>query len=500
MKINFKRSMSVLAVCTTLFFQGCGGGTTGGTGGDDSGNDSADRKDIGGADGKFKYDRVTIAGSSITWGKGYLGEESYVGEVEKYLREVKADTLNPKELYALTAPYNNIPESFSYQGELNIYRAGSVIESVIPLEASDSITMVYAGSNAVVKMEVDGVECSGSPLTISGSFKPVKLLTPSNPKDGTGEVRSFRETDERSVAKICENLENKAHNFKLTVVSGEFHLNFITNHMYHFQNAGIGGYRASDFLKEKTFVNNNHTTTTDQIVAFKPDLFIFESATNDAQPWGHEVKDSSTSDNSTNIWKIEFPRTCTIENNIVKGLNTSGIVKGDVVVIGNYNGDMKNMAVGIVSKTDGSDIVLESNVISYGNNDMNGTTTNCRVKDITAWTDDVREVVKRVKAGSPNAIVGIATSGVPNYTNTPEYTNARKARRLLGYTEIGKKLATEKGWMFFDFFQATMVVNSGVEGYYIDDVWITKKWSIGDNTHPSEKGYPIFGSAITGKI
>ncbi len=38
MKINFKRSMSVLAVCTTLFFQGCGGGTTGGTGGDDSGN------------------------------------------------------------------------------------------------------------------------------------------------------------------------------------------------------------------------------------------------------------------------------------------------------------------------------------------------------------------------------------------------------------------------------------------------------------------------------
>ncbi len=496
MNINWKESISVLAVSCTLFFVGCGGGGTSGTGGSESGG----REDIGGVDGSFKYDRVSIAGSSITWGGagadgGYLGEKSYVGEVEKYLREVKADTINPAELAILTTPDNVINELYSYQGKLNVYKQGAQISG--SLEASDEVVIVYGGSNAVVEMEVDGVKCGTQ--SISGNFKPVKILNPNNQVDGFGQVRSFRETDRQSVAKICKNLENKSHNFTLTVKSGELHLNFITNHMYYLQNAGIGGYRASDLLKEKAVVQN---TTTDQIIAFKPDLFILESATNDAEPWGQE------DDKSTNKWKIDNAESCTIENNLVKGLNISGtgIGKGDVVVIGEYNGDMNNMAVGIVSSIDGNNIKLDRDVVSYGNTPISGT-SKCRVKSISVWEDDVKNVVDRVKKGvGSHVIVGIGTSGVPNYYN-PNFVVYQKykgkSRRLLGYREVGQKLAKEKSWMFFDFFTATLNVNSGVDDNYDGDNGVqikAKKWSIGDNTHPSEKGFPIFGKVITDKL
>ena len=514
MNINFKLGMYSLAISSALFFIGCGGGETNTRTGNDGDNPSGDVNSGGDtvSAGKFKYNRVSIAGSSITWGGsgqdgGYLGEKSYVGEVERYLREEIADTLGPDELKG-----PEIPDNYSYGGKLKRYAAGTTIKG--NLKASDEIIIVYGGSNATVEMEVDGQVCGTH--TIRGSFSPVKILNPRNQKDGVGQIRSFRETDERAVNVICKNLPNKSHKFKLTVKSGELHLNFITNHMYYMQNAGIGGYRASDLLKEKAEVKN---TTTDQIIAFKPDLFILESATNDAQPWATEgVK-------STNNWKIETPTSCSVQGNKVLTLNTSGISKGDVVVIGTYTGDIKTMAVGIVSGISGSDIVLEERVTNYGGSQVSGQ-TQCRVKDISSWSDDVKEVVKRVKAGVGSAVkVGIGTSGVPNYWNpvnlpfslysiTSDRSDYEKEkanfigspRRLLGYREVGERLASEKGWMFFDFFKATMAKNSGVDKGHNDpnshaaNPWVDPTWSIGDNTHPRKEGYAVFASAITEKI
>jgi hypothetical protein len=64
MKINIKKSMSILAVSYALLFQGCGGGGSGGDGGDGDGDIEYP------AGTTFKYNRISIAGSSITWGEG----------------------------------------------------------------------------------------------------------------------------------------------------------------------------------------------------------------------------------------------------------------------------------------------------------------------------------------------------------------------------------------------------------------------------------------------
>jgi lysophospholipase L1-like esterase len=47
----------------------------------------------------------------------------------------------------------------------------------------------------------------------------------------------------------------------------------------------------------------------------------------------------------------------------------------------------------------------------------------------------------------------------------------------------------KNGWMFFDFFGKVKAFNPGVD--------TNGEWSLGDNTHPRNKGYALFGSAIT---
>jgi len=183
MKINFKKSMYVLTISSALFFQGCGsGGTSAGN------NDDNDKEDQLPAGKTFKYNRISIAGSSITWGEGYLGEKSYVGEVIKYFREDVADSIGPGEL---PTPASTISDLMSYKGELYVYNAGSVISG--KLKASEDVSIVFAGSgvDTVVEMEVDGNVCGS--YTIQGSFKPVKVISPDNDVDSvTGNVRSFR--------------------------------------------------------------------------------------------------------------------------------------------------------------------------------------------------------------------------------------------------------------------------------------------------------------------
>ena len=57
---------------------------------------------------------VAIAGSSITWGGGYLGQQSYVGVVEQYLRNNYASTLQAKDI--ATAATTLTGENW-YQGQ-----------------------------------------------------------------------------------------------------------------------------------------------------------------------------------------------------------------------------------------------------------------------------------------------------------------------------------------------------------------------------------------------
>ena len=112
------------------------------------------------------------------------------------------------------------------------------------------------------------------------------------------------------------------------------------------------------------------------------------------------------------------------------------------------------------------------------------------------WENRVKEVIRRVKNGvGHTVVVGIATSGVPNYykPGTNQYSDGiYTPRRLLGYREKGEILAQENGWFFVDFFQRILQVEPGVD--------IDHKWTYGDNTHPNAPGRIYFGDAVIQKL
>ncbi len=493
-----RRFLFAVAVLFAMFATGCGGG-----GGNTQNGNGDDTQPPGGNNPPqdhqtIKYRKVTIAGSSITHGggwqnegeEGYLGEHSYVGYVEDYLREEVADTLNPSEL--LQTPYvDNDP--MSYKGQINIYPAGSTITGT--LEASDEIAIAYAGSNVATTIEMD-VDGQTYQYTIpAGVYSPVKKVFDDTDTDF---YKAFRQTNEKAV-KIWKLPKTQQHHFTLKVKTGELHLNFVTNYMFYMQNAGVSGFEAADFLSTE----RAHSTVQD-IIDFNPDVFIFESCTNDAKTWRKELQleqNPNVDAPSTNQWIVENPVNFTADGASVTLPFTVTVKKGDVVIMGDYQGDITNMAVGIVaSNTTGRTIDLSKIVTYEGQNIQDRqyvpsyVSRQCRIKRISTWEDRVKEVIRRVKTGTgkSNMLVGIGTSGVPNYYNPASndpYTNTPYTpRRLLGYREKGQIMAAENGWLFVDFFKNVLKDEPGVDTAPI--------WSMRDNTHPNPHGRVLFGQAV----
>lgn len=59
--------------------------------------------------------RLSVAGSSITWGQGWLGEDSYVGEIERHLRTVLATTLHGND-FLLAGGSTTVSNKLFYKG------------------------------------------------------------------------------------------------------------------------------------------------------------------------------------------------------------------------------------------------------------------------------------------------------------------------------------------------------------------------------------------------
>ena len=499
--MNVKRVfVQIFITVIIVFISGCGKSSDkldNGSKGETSKNNETDKSSGNGISSsggvssanKFLFNKISIAGSSITHGniensnndgEGYLGELSYVGEVEKYFRENMADTVNPNELRGAD---DEILNRMCYMGKMKVYYAGSEVSG--RLAASKEIAIVFGGTNKTtrIQLEVDGENFT---YTIpEGNYLPVKKTY-----DDTNVVfyKAFRQNNPKAV-KIWQLKSDKEHTFRLKVLSGELRLNFITNHMYYFQNAGVGGYEANNFLN----TTRAHSNLKD-IVAFDPDLFIFESSTNDAKTWAKD-HDQTDGEVSTNQWIVEDPVSFSSQGKKITLGQSVTVQKGDIVVMGEYNGDIQNMVVGIVSAdSNGRDISL-SKIVSYAGQKVSEVSSvpqnivkKCRIKSIRVWEDRVRQVVQQLENGVGHAVtVGIGTSGVPNYYD-PKVNVSGMPRRLLGYREKGNILAEENDWFFADFFQKTLQVEPGVDTNH--------KWSYGDNTHPNEKGRVLFGEAI----
>ena len=269
------------------------------------------------------------------------------------------------------------------------------------------------------------------------------------------------------------------------------------------QNAGVAGFEANDFLRGGTA-----QSTVKEIIAFNPDLFILESSTNDAKTWKKELAlkaDPTLDAPSTNNWILEDPTDFTANGNQITLSQAINVKKDDIVIIGEYSGDIQSMVVGIVGENSSNGTITLSKIVSYQGKTVTELTAipeniikKCRIKNVKLWETRVKEVVSRLNAGLDHDVkVGIGTSGVPNYyhpedANLPQvsgiFDDTDSPRGLLGYRERGKMIAKENGWFFVDFFQSILKVEPNVD--------TTKKWSRGDNTHPKGNGLQYFGEAV----
>ena len=594
-------------VLSMIALQGCGGG--GGTTPTEGNNTGGDDDGGGGDDGytpgtdtsitdisQLKNIRISIAGSSITNGdNSYIGQNSYVGKVEEYLRETKATTLmSGNGLNSANETFTNEP--LCYKGTLSKYSGtGTTIRGTL---TGDEISLAYAKERgnkgaAIIEFSVDGevietfstydatvsvktgtksftgdgaetyfdlgeaftfehtIRVNGAitaghindelndgdginpkfngdewmiikkisngkvnhfilfenppsfNATIYATFKYGESIKPGKSTIGNltqfigsgtespfgdGGVAfditkseniasglDFRQTDDRAI-KTWNFDESKQRNFTFTIKSldskatgstPEFFVNFVTNRMHYIQNAGIGGFKASSFLETSGLTN------TKQIIAFRPNIFILESGTNDANYRANRP--------TTNEWIVPETNSCTINPNSARFTTTNNTPKkGDILVVGSYTNDIDDVAIRIIESWDAQTktaTFLDDIVVSNYN-------VRCKIKRIEQWEDNVEAVISKVRTGVGLPLfVGIGTSGVPNLTD----------RKLAGYMEKGKLLADKLDAKFINFYQKTYDFNGG-----IDETGqpANIRWSYGDNTHPNATGKTIFGDTI----
>lgn len=198
--------------------------------------------------------RVAVAGSSITWGGGYLGEESYVGTVEQMLRTQFAKTIHAKDIAegATTLTGSdfylgsakrisglNTEVTFSLDGDelsLSIARerentGACLVELYIDnvlydtfdtyTKPSVSRTQNFTGNGTDLKFDLDGCFTYDHVITVAGVAKTGKLNTQ---KDGA----SIPASDDYMIIRRYDSVNHRVVHtlwFK-TAPSGEIIVNY----------------------------------------------------------------------------------------------------------------------------------------------------------------------------------------------------------------------------------------------------------------------------------
>ncbi|POC58499.1 hypothetical protein CRN37_09540 [Vibrio vulnificus] len=546
--------------------------------------------------------RLACLGSSITWGSGYIGESSFVGAAEKYLRETMADTVLGREL-SNTTP---LSEPLQYRASI-AYLEGVGASTEVKLSGDEfSLAICKERGNehaAIVEVYVNGglhkrfstyndepyqenvtktitaagtdkswdlgvpftfnqtVTKNGTSLTgglyVGGyggswpsgwewmivrkvseeaglqkvthwltfkdkpssgdeivctyshgeSIKPGKSTIgnkdkgigsgiestygdgnisydPANPV-GLSSGLDFRHTDKRSVETIRFDTES-LRTFEIRVVGvdprstgGEprLYLGYVTNKMHFIMNAGIGGFKASDFNKGYNDIKGHY-----RVSEWKPTHITIESCTND--DWGTNkyvcwANQTMTQDQLFNVDSMLWLQGITNNGDgsytvsdsrmgyesispftVVLPASTTeigDIQPGDIVSFGLWKGDNRTVTSKVITHWDATTRMItwaeELRLDEFGwKMDSLNDIEVVQVRSLVAWKAQVDMLLDSLEAANPDAKISIATSGVPNM----------RIRRLEGYTPYGKKLARERGIGFVDYYHATRSWSEGV--------------------------------------
>lgn len=535
--------------------------------------------------------RLSFLGSSTTWGSsgGYLGQDSYVGQVEEFLRNQLAVTIAAEALNATGTwqVFTNEPMCYRSQvgklagagSQLEFELNGNELSAALCLErgnagagiiellvdgqlydefstynnelfGSASISKTGNGSDKVFDLgysftfghvvRVAGVALNGKlhqggygggfsenddylvirKVVSSGgsyqvrhflslknapaanvqitceffygeSIKPTKS-TVGNIAQGIGSgVEStygdggtaydpanpvalssgldFRQNDPRaiktwrfdSVKKRKFILRIKALDSRSTGTPALF-VSFVTNRMHWLQNAGIGGYKAQDFLQDDDLKNLR------QIKAFRPDISVIKLAANDDwvshsfKAWvvkseqtksqvkavdsAYYLKAISGSDDSYSVEDSRCPIAAITPFSVTLSASTvvENLEVGDQLILGDFKGDNRRLIVRIVSRWEGKtahfdqELLAEDLVHIGALPSLVGMT--CQVKSIKPWSDNIKQIVAQLKSALPQGRLAIGTDGLPNYYE----------RRLEGYPEEARRICAESGADFID--------------------------------------------------
>lgn len=282
---------------------------------------------------------------------------------------------------------------------------------------------------------------------------------PASPS-ATSSGMEFRSIDKRAfwIHKFASKAERE---IEIEIIGGTnpyFILNFVSNRFHNFMNAGIGGWQLSLLID-----NNKINDYGNFFKSFLPDLIVNESATND--DWGFGARRLSRTVTGLSeaqvkeLWTLELSRieyqagTTDYEVDFTTGLIASidefslvspqivgsGVAQGDLVRIGNYYGDNKQVAVRLVDSVNtgtgeitwlqplNAEEILNISSLT----DLVGKEVS--IRDLSTYKSRYVDLITKLQKIVPQAKILIAQPGLSNYF----------LRQLWGYDIIHRQLANE---------------------------------------------------------
>lgn len=318
--------------------------------------------------------------------------------------------------------------------------------------------------------------------TLESAFgRGYTAFDPAHPQDGTFESGlDFRSTDERAMVSyrfhesavrhvklVVKELDSRATDSEGTPY---FIFNFATNRIMWFQNAGIGGYRSSYFISN----NDRHKLKTwKEIADFQPDYVMYESAPND--DWSTAgYKLYSTYDNLTlsQLRKLRtlpnkeisydsangvycYKRyagiiTAITKNTVTFEVNSEHVIvtapeEGDVVQVGTYHSNNKEVVVRLVAAYDSSthtitfDRPINKRDFIYDSlDDFVG--LEIQVRDLGSYGRDTTTLCNLLKTHCDDVKIGLVCNPAPNL----------HCRNIDVYKPYLDKLANKIGGFYVD--------------------------------------------------
>ncbi len=255
--------------------------------------------------------------------------------------------------------------------------------------------------------------------------------------------------------------EQKKRHFEIEIIDGQnpyFIINFASNRFHNFMNAGIGGWTLSRFLDGDGINDYN-----DFFSKFTPDVIVTENATNDDWAFGErKLKRTLTGLSEKEVkqlWALELDEvtfqkntddyTAVVNTGLISDIKklsltcpqivNSDVAPGDIIRIGNYHGDNKQVVCREIDRVDlpngkvtwlepiNPELILNVQTLS----DLIG--AECSVRNLSGYQIQYENLIKKLQNISPQTQLLIAQPGLSNY----------RRRQLWGYHIIHRKLATK---------------------------------------------------------